>query len=67
VRRFVEVCNKRVPGVRHEVVASQSGPDAYTVERVVQPMGLRGSSAGTPRDGRISSNRDYRNGAAFQP
>lgn len=67
VRRFVEICNERVPGVRYEIVGSHSCADSYAVEWVMQPMGLRGSSVGSLRDGRIAANRDYWNGAAFRP
>jgi ketosteroid isomerase-like protein len=33
----------------------------------MHPMELRGVSVGTLRDGRISANRDYWNGATFKP
>jgi hypothetical protein len=32
----------------------------------MHPMGVRGVSVGTLQDGRIRSNRDYWNGAAYQ-
>jgi hypothetical protein len=49
------------------VVGSRTLGDAYRVEWVMQPMGVRGASVGTLRDGLIASNRDYWNGALFQP
>ena len=66
-RRFVEICNERVPDARYEVVDSRLLGDAYWVEWVMQPMGVRGASVGSLRDGRIAANRDYWNGALFQP
>jgi hypothetical protein len=56
-----------VPDARYEVVASRTSDDSYAVEWVMQPMGVRGASVGTLREGRIASNRDYWNGAEFQP
>ncbi|WP_181783980.1 nuclear transport factor 2 family protein [Pseudonocardia pini] len=67
VRRFVEICAERVPGARYEVVRSHACPDTYAVEWVMQPMGVRGASYGTLRDGLITGNRDYWNGAVFTP
>ncbi|MCU1625695.1 MAG: hypothetical protein JWP64_644 [Pseudonocardia sp.] len=66
-RKFVEICYRRVPDARYEVVASRTSDDSYAVEWVMQPMGVRGASVGTLREGRIASNRDYWNGAEFQP
>jgi uncharacterized protein (TIGR02246 family) len=66
VRRFVAACFEQVPGVHYEVVTSEVFGDAYFVEWVMQPMGLRGASVGKRRDGKIVRNHDYWNGAAFQ-
>jgi uncharacterized protein (TIGR02246 family) len=66
-RRFVEICHERVPDARYEVVDSRMSGDTYWVEWVMQPMGVRGASVGTLREGRIAANRDYWNGAQFQP
>lgn len=66
-RRFVEICYERVPEARYEVVDARVLDDTYWVEWVMQPMGVRGASVGTLRDGRIAANRDYWNGAQFQP
>jgi uncharacterized protein (TIGR02246 family) len=66
-RRFVEICYRRVPEASYDVVDSRVLGDTYWVEWVMQPMGVRGASVGTLRDGRIAANRDYWNGAAFQP
>jgi hypothetical protein len=38
---------------------------SYTIEWVMQPMGVRGASIGLLRDGKIAENRDYWNGKAF--
>ena len=37
----------------------------FAVEWVMQPMNVRGVSIGTLRDGKIATQRDYWNGAAF--
>ncbi len=65
VRAFVAACHEQVPGVRYEVVTSEAFGDAYFVEWVMQPVGLRGASVGKLRDGLIVRNHDYWNGAAF--
>lgn len=65
VRKFVEICNEKVPGVHYDLLRSHATAAAYAAEWVMQPMGLRGVSYGTLREGRIASNRDYWNGAAL--
>jgi ketosteroid isomerase-like protein len=67
VRRFVAACFEQVPDARFEVVGSSLHDDGYWVEWIMQPMGVRGASVGRLRDGKIAYNRDYWNGAAFQP
>lgn len=66
-RKFFEVCLEKVPGARYEVVEHRTFGDAYWVEWIMHARGkaVRGSSVGVLRDGRIASNHDYWNGAAF--
>lgn len=66
VANFVRLSNKAVPNVSYEVVSGHSTPTAYAAEWIMLPQGLRGSSVGTLVDGKISSNRDYWDGATFQ-
>lgn len=67
VANFVRISNKAVPGVSYDVVSGHSTSTAFAAEWIMQPHGLRGSSVGTLVDGKISSNRDYWDGAKFQP
>jgi hypothetical protein len=57
---------KKAPAT-YEVVGFESLGDSYAAEWVMQPQGVRGASIGKLRDGKISENRDYWNGAEFQP
>jgi ketosteroid isomerase-like protein len=66
-RRFVELALQRVPDANYEVVELQTMGDTYWSEWIMQPMGVRGVSVGKTREGKISENRDYWNGALFQP
>jgi uncharacterized protein (TIGR02246 family) len=66
-RKFVEICFRRVPDAAYELVEIQTMGDTYWSEWIMQPMGVRGVSVGKTRDGKIAENRDYWNGAAFQP
>lgn|ERR1700728_733440 len=68
VKKFVEACHKTVPDARYEVVESRSFGDAYWVEWIMHARGkaVRGASTGKLRDGKITSNHDYWNGALFQ-
>jgi ketosteroid isomerase-like protein len=65
---FVDVCFKRVPA-SYEVISKVSTDEAFAIEWVMRPeksdVAVRGSSVGTLRDGKISRNRDYWNGAIF--
>lgn len=58
-RKFVESALKVVPGATYEVLTALTSDDHFAVEWVMRPPGLRGSSVGTIRDGKILSNRDY--------
>jgi ketosteroid isomerase-like protein len=66
MRKFVEASFRNVPDARFELVRGHDDGDAYAIEWVMHPMGVRGVSVGTLQDGRIRSNRDYWNGAAYQ-
>jgi hypothetical protein len=61
---FVEGMFAKMSGMSLEYVWGQSSAESYFVEWVIQPLGLRGVSVGTLHDGKISTNRDYWNGAA---
>ena len=67
VRRFVAACFEQVPDARYEVIGTAEQGDSYWVEWIMQPMGVRGASVGRTRDGKIAYNRDYWDGAKFQP
>lgn len=63
-RAFVEHAIAMTPGTTYEVVNSVVTTDAFATEWIMQPAGLRGSSIGTIRDGKIAANRDYWNAAS---
>jgi ketosteroid isomerase-like protein len=65
--RFVKGCFKIVPDMRYEIIDSEELGDSYWVEWLMQPQGVRGASVGRTKDGKIVYNRDYWNGAKFQP
>lgn len=67
VKAFVAESVARVPGMSFDLVTSASDDDAYYAEWVMQPMGLRGTSVGTRRDGKIAVNRDFWDGREMQP
>ncbi len=64
-RRFVEASFKNVPDAAFDFVSGSSTDTSYHIEWVMQPMGVRGVSVGSLRDGLITENRDYWNGALF--
>lgn len=66
---FVKGCFRHVPEMRYEIVDSEVLGDSYWVEWVmhVPARQVRGASVGRLRDGKIAYNRDYWNGAVFQP
>lgn len=64
--KFVNASFKNVPDARFEFVRGHDNGEAYAIEWVMQPMGVRGVSVGQLRDGKIAVNRDYWNGAAYQ-
>jgi uncharacterized protein (TIGR02246 family) len=66
MRRFVQASFQNVPDATFEYVDSHSTGDAYAIEWIMQPMGIPGASVGKLRDGKISVNKDYWNGAKFQ-
>ncbi|GAA4667239.1 nuclear transport factor 2 family protein [Gordonia humi] len=65
-RAFVEHAIAMTPGTTYEIVHSAVTDDAFATEWIMRPAGLRGSSVGTIRDGRITSNRDYWNAASVR-
>ncbi|MBM7368855.1 nuclear transport factor 2 family protein [Gordonia hydrophobica] len=62
-RAFVEGAIKLVPDATYEVVSGLVAGEYFAVEWVMHPAGLRGSSVGTLRDGKVATNRDYWNAA----
>lgn len=62
VKAFVAESASKVPGMAFDIVTCASDDDAYYAEWVMQPMGLRGTSVGTRRDGKIAVNRDFWDG-----
>lgn len=59
VREFVESALLKAPGITFQVESSVVTDDAFTIEWLMQPVGLRGASVGKHRDGLITLNRDY--------
>ena len=66
MRRFIQSAFTNMAGMKLEYVSHVATPDAYAVEWVLRPAGIPGISVGTLRDAKISTNRDYWNGAKFQ-
>jgi len=58
-RKFVESALKVVPGASYEVLTAVTTGEVFAVEWVMRPPGLRGSSVGTVRAGKVVTNRDY--------
>lgn len=65
MRKFVEQSFVVAPGASFDYVAGADMGDDYFIEWVMQPMGVRGVSVGTRRDGRIVANRDYWDGRKY--
>ncbi|MHB8465970.1 MAG: nuclear transport factor 2 family protein [Acidimicrobiales bacterium] len=59
---FVAASFAAVPGARFDFVGGADLGDSYYMEWVMRPMGIRGVSVGTRRNGKIAANRDYWNG-----
>jgi ketosteroid isomerase-like protein len=64
-RKFVKASFRNVPDARFEFVRGHSDGEGYSIEWIMHPMGVAGVSVGRLRDGKISENRDYWNGAAY--
>jgi ketosteroid isomerase-like protein len=62
VAKFVAASFAAVPDATFDFVGGEELGDAYYMEWVMQPMGIRGVSVGRRRDGKIAVNRDYWNG-----
>ena len=65
MRRFVQASFDNVPDATFEYVGHVMTDTDFAVEWVMQPMNVRGVSIGTLRNGKIATQRDYCNGAAF--
>ena len=65
MRRFVQASFDNVPDARFDYIGHVTTGTDFAVEWVMQPMNVRGVSIGTLRDGKIATQRDYWNGAAF--
>jgi SnoaL-like domain len=66
LRKFVKASFRNVPDARFEYVRGTDNGEGYAIEWIMQPMGIRGASVGQLRDGKISVNREYWNGTAYQ-
>ena len=66
MRKFVQASFDNVPDAKFDYIGHVMSDTDFAVEWVMQPMNVRGVSIGTLRDGKISTQRDYWNGAAFQ-
>jgi ketosteroid isomerase-like protein len=64
-RKFVAASFRNVPDASFDYVHLETMGDAYFLEWVMQPMGVRGVSVGRRADGKMIDNRDYWNGAAY--
>lgn len=65
MRRFVSASFRQVPDARFVYVSHVATDTGFALEWVMEPMGVRGLSIGTLRDGRIAAQRDYWNGRVF--
>jgi ketosteroid isomerase-like protein len=66
MRKFVSASFRNVPDARFVYVSHLATDTAFAVEWVMEPMGVRGLSIGALRDGKISAQRDYWNGAKYR-
>jgi ketosteroid isomerase-like protein len=66
LRRFIPASFTNVPHASFDYINHVSDGTSYAVEWIMQPMNVRGVSIGTLRDGKIATNRDYWNGAAYK-
>ncbi len=64
--KFVQWSMDKMPNMSFDVVNAHQSDEHFQIEWVMQPMGLRGVSVGTVRDSKISTDRDYWNGAFFK-
>ena len=65
MRRFVQASFDTLPDARFDYIGEISTETEFAVEWVMQPMQVRGVSIGKLRNGKISEQRDYWNGAKF--
>jgi hypothetical protein len=65
MRKFVAASFANVSSARFDYVGHVTDGVSYAIEWVMQPMNVPGVSVGTLRAGKICTNRDFWNGAAF--
>ncbi|MEE2031462.1 MULTISPECIES: nuclear transport factor 2 family protein [Rhodococcus] len=58
-RAFVERALELTPGTTYEVVTTIADGDEFAAEWIMRPAGIRGTSIGTLRNGKVATNRDY--------
>ncbi len=59
--RFVRGSFANEPDARFELVSFVEHGERFAAEWVMQPMGVRGSSVGERRGGKVAAQRDYWN------
>ncbi len=63
--KFVAEVLKQMPDLSFKPESTHSTETHYFAEWVMEPLGVRGVSVGTLREGKISSDRDYWNAAVL--
>jgi len=66
MRKFVKGSFRNMPEARFEFVRGHGDDKGYSIEWIMHPIDVPGVSVGRLRDGKICSNRDYWNGAAYK-
>jgi hypothetical protein len=59
IRRFAADSFTKVPGHALESVSGFDAGSSFSTEWVMKPMGLRGVSIGSLREGKFATQRDY--------
>jgi ketosteroid isomerase-like protein len=67
MRKFAEASFRNVPDARFEFVCGVDDGTTFAMEWIMHPMGVRGATIGSIRDGKVRTHRDYWNGALFTP
>ena len=65
MRGFIAGSFAKMPDVSFDVVAAVDADEGFSIEWVMQPMGIRGLSIGERRGDKIVAQRDYWDGRAF--